>query len=244
MKIIIITLSLLYGLLSILNAQNAGFSEGAVGAHGAYSQLSMQSLKDISATLGINNFSDDYFFYGGEIIGNLTPLVQLGFRYQTGCNSASAIVERIVDNKTYKLTRNLRHSITHYDLTASYKTSISGSLEYYIGGAVGIGTTGLLISQDSGDQSFAAMLDSYEPGSVSNSLNRSTDFSAWLAFAEAQNGVRLHIRKGMAVGFAVGYQVGYTFGRGEINYDFENIDNLPDLDFKAVKYSLGIYFGN
>lgn len=233
-------------------SQSAGFSEGAIGVNVGYTKLDMKDLKTYAEKLGITSLSSDYFLYGGEILGNLTPLFQMGVRYEYGSNEATAIVERIVTTsennvettKNYKLTRNFEHSISHFDLSINYKTSISGNLEYYISASAGLGKTGILISQDSGDQSFEDMINSMEPGSTENAYNRSIDFSAWLWAFEGQNGVRLHVRKGMAVSFNIGYQFGFTVGKGSINHDFENIPNLPDMDYKAVKYSLGLYFGN
>jgi len=225
-------------------SQQAGFNEGAIGLNAGYTKLEMKDLNTQAELLGINNFADDYYIFGGEIFGNLTPLFQMGFRYQYAGNEATAMVSKTVNDENYKLTRSLRHTISHYDLSLTYKTSISGSLEYFIGGTAGLGKTNLVISQDIGDQSFADLIDSFEPGSLENSLNRSLDFSAWLWVFEAQNGVRFHLRKGMAVGFNVAYQAGFTVGKGSVNHEFENITNLPDLDFKSVKYGIGLYFGN
>ena len=74
--------------------------------------------------------------------------------------------------------------------------------------------------------------------------NRSVNLTSDLYLFIANNGIKFYIDDKFAIGFSVGYTYGLINDSWTINYEFESINNVPDLDFYGTSYSLTLYYGS
>jgi len=219
--------------------QFQGFGKGYIsGAYGLYPSF-ISEINDEVKEFGAGEFDKSVFLYGGEICGNANSAFGIGIQYYTGSDQ----VQKIVETDSLKLDRSVSYRMSFFGLTVNYRKSLIGAFEYFGTFSGSYGSIELILSQDYGDQSFGDMWDSFDPDSYLYDYNRSVNYSSDLFIFGVNNGLRMFLSSRIAVGITVGYTYGFVSDNGEINFGFESIKNVPDLDFEGMNYGLGIYFG-
>lgn len=255
-KTLIIILTLI-GVVFSQNMKNKGqttsFNKGFIsGSYNLYPSF-IEKINDQVESFGVDEFEKNLFMYGGELSGNLNPAFGIGIQYYFGGDISQKIVEGFTDengdiildgnNNPLKLDRAVRYDVSFFGLVINYRKSVLGPIEFFGSMSASYGNIELILSQDYGDQSFGDMWDSYDAQSFLEEYNRSSRYSSDLYVFSANNGIRFYASQRIAVGITVGYTYGLVSDKGEINYEFESIKNVPELDFKGMNYGLGLYFG-
>lgn len=225
------------------------FSQGAAGGVVVYLKPDLSKLNNYVKDFGIGEIDENFYLWGGELYGHIDNRFTLGTQYITGSNSSEGRVTLPVDTlgNEVTLTRNVRYTISYGGLSFMYKKNYSG-FEIFGGVGANIGSVTLVMSQDSGDQDFGSLWGSFDPGMSQeewlSTLNRSTRYKATAYVGELFSGVRYYITKEVALQLSAGYTYCHVSDDGEINYEFESVSGAPDLGFKSMRFSLGIFLGN
>jgi len=233
--------------------QFSGFSKGYFsGTYSLYPSF-VEAVNDEVEDFGVDKFDENVFLYGGELCGNMNPEFGISIQYFTGIDLSTKIVEGFTDengdlildgnNNPLKLDRAVRYNMSFFGLGINYRKSLFGAFEFFGAVSGGYGDIELILSQDYGDQSFGDLWESFDPGSYLDEYNRSVDYNSGLFIFSANNGLRMFVSSRIALGITAGYTYGLVSDTGEINFGFESVKNIPDLDFEGMNYSLGIYFG-
>ena len=219
--------------------QFTGFSKGYIsGTYNLYPSF-IGELNNEIKDFGAGECDESVFLYGGELCGNANSAFGIGIHYYTGSDQTQKIVE--VDS--LKLDRSVAYSMSFIGLDLNYRKSLYGPFEFFGAVSGSYGSVEIVLSQDFGDQSFGDMWDSFDPASYLYDYNRSVNYSSGLIIFSVNNGVRMFVSSRIAIGITVGYTYGFVSDKGEINYEFESIKNVPDLDFEGMNFGVGIYFG-
>jgi len=218
----------------------AGFDKGYLKVSYNYFPTFISEINDEVAGYGVDEFGDRIFLYGGEIFGNINPSFGLGIQYFSGCDVSDKMVSF---GDTLKLDRSVSYGISFVSLVVNYRKSLYGPVEFIGTLSGGYGSIELVISQDYGDQSYGDMWNSFDPESYLYDYNRSSVYNSGLYIFRAENGLRFYAGTRVSIDVTVGYTYGFVSDSGEVNYGFETLKNVPDLDFKGMNYGLGISFG-
>lgn len=221
-----------------------GFSKGFFsGSYNIYPTL-IGEINDEIEDFGVEEFDEYIFLYGGELCGNMNPQFGISIQYYTGSALSQNIVEVSDDSLTIvSLDRSVRYEMSFFSLGVTYRKSLFGAFEFFGALNGGYGSIDIILSQDFGDQSFGDVWDSFDPDRYLYDYNRSVDYNTGLYIFSANNGLRMFVSSRIAVGITVGYTYGFVSDKGEINYGFESVKNVPDLDFEGMNYGIGVYFG-
>gem|GEM_PF-1370913 len=225
--------------------QFSGFDKGYInGSYNMYPTFIGKINEEIS-NFGVDKFDENVFLYGGELCGNMNPSFGVGIQYFFGGDESQNIVDGFTDDNgdPIKLDRSVQYNISFFGLVVNYRKSLTGAIEFFGSISGGYGNAEIIISQDYGDQSFSDLWDSFDPDRYLYEFNRSVRYESGLIILNANNGLRFFVSKRVALGFTVGYTYGFVSDKGEINYGFESVKNVPDLDFDGMNYGIGIYFG-
>ncbi len=222
------------------NNSFTGFSKGYIKASYNYFPSFISSVNDEISAFGLEKFEDRIFLYGVEMCGNMNPSFGIGIQYLNGTD----ITQKMVSfGDTLKLDRSVSYSMSFVSVFINYRKFLRGPLEFFGSLSGGYGAAKIIISQDYGDQAYEDMWNSYDPGSYLYDYNRSTLYDPGMYVFRAENGIRFYAGSRLSVDLSVGYTYGFVSKRGDINYGFESLKNVPDLDYKGLNYGLGISFG-
>jgi len=221
----------------------AGFDKGFVKFSYNYFPSFAEVLNDDVEAFGLEKFDKNIFLWGGELCANLNSAIGLGVQYYTGTDISNRIVTLSQDTTEIKLDRSVSYGISFIALSVNYRKSMIGIFDYFGTLSAGYGSVKIMISQDYGDQYYEDLWNSFDPDSYIYDYNRSTIYDPSLYIFRAENGLRFYTGKRLSFDLTVGYTYGFVSDRGEINYGFESLKNVPDFDFKGINYGLGISFG-
>ena len=224
-----------------------GFQTGHMSFSCNYLPSSISSINDYVEDFGLDGFDDFVLSWGVELTGNANSNVGVGVQYYTGWDKTQKIVT-VPDTSSATgftdLDRCIDYNITYYGIILNYRRNFNGSIEYYGSVSGNYGNIELMISQDEGDQHFDDMFDSYEPASDIYDYNRSSNLGMSLWMFTASSGMKFYFSDRIAIGGSVGYVYGLVNDSGTLNYEFETINNIPNLDFDGFTYSISLYYGN
>jgi len=218
----------------------SGFDKGYLKVSYNYFPTFISEIGTEIKDFGVDEFDDRIFLYGGELCGNINPSFGVGIQYFTGSDMSDKIVSF---GDTLKLDRSVSYGMSFVSLVINYRKSLTGPVEFFGTLSGGYGSVKVVISQDYGDQAFGDLWNSFDPDSYLYDYNRSVTFNPDLFIFRAENGLRFYAGTRLSVDITVGYTYGFVSDTGEINYGFETLKNVPDLDFKGMNYGLGISFG-
>ena len=228
--------------------QSAGFKNGYISVLSTYSPSFMYDLSGYLKSFGLDEADKNYLSYGFELHGFFNPALGIGIKYLRGGQ-----VQRKIGTVEYqyccvendiKLDRSVESAFSRFGLSLSYRKVLAGKLEFFGAFGASYGRPSIIISQDYGDQTFEEMWDSFDPGSgLLSRYNRSVKYTTGVYVFEAENGVRFFASPRVAAGASVGYIYGMFSDKSEINYGFESVRNVPDLDISGLIYRATIYFG-
>jgi len=223
--------------------QFSGFNKGYFSGYYSMFPTFIDEINEEVSDFGVDKFDKYIFLYGGELCGNINPAFGIGIQYFTGSAQSQNITEFNIDSSLVKLDRSVKYNINFLGLVTTYRKSLYGAFEFFGSLSAGYGSIEIILSQDYGDQSFGDLWDSFDPESYLNDYNRSFDYNSDLFIFSANNGVRIFVSSRIALGISVGYCYGFVLDKGELNYGFESVRNVPDLDFEGMNYGIGVYFG-
>ncbi|PID27209.1 MAG: hypothetical protein CR982_06335 [Candidatus Cloacimonadota bacterium] len=236
-KYLIIVLLLTLSLNAKIRSGSSSES-GSIGVNLIYFTPDFDSLNRGIKSLGIGGFEDGMFLWGGEISGAVNSMVSIGAQYYNGATSISGRVDKIYEGNNVKVSRNVRYNIGYGGLNVTYNRKI-GFGNYFLGGSANYGSIKLQISQDGGDLDFSQLINSYNDPNLIHSTNLKMDLYAF----EIYSGVKIPIAEKVSIMFSAGYLYGFCNENGVLNYDFENVSNVPDMDIKSFRYSISLMFG-
>lgn len=240
---IIFFVSLSYSAI-LRNSQFSGFKKGYLSFSCSYMPTGASAINSHMEEFGLNELDENMLIWGIELAGNTNPSLGFGVQYFSGYDATNRIVE-VEDNTTYiKLDRAVNYNISYFGITLNYRKELKGRFEYFGSASVNYGEIELVISQDKGDQSFGDVWDSFDPERDIYVYNRSVNLASDLYLFFANNGVKFYINDKLAIGFSIGYTYGFVNDSWTINYGFESIKNVPDLDFYGTSYNLVLYYGS
>ncbi|MBU4487308.1 MAG: hypothetical protein KKD38_10325 [Candidatus Delongbacteria bacterium] len=242
--IILTSIGIIFAQNDRRQGQTIGFDKGYFsGSYNLYPSF-IEKINNEVKDFGVDEFDKNLFMYGGELCGNMNPAFGIGIQYYFGNDLSQKIVELSYDTLTVELDRAVRYDVSFFGLIINYRKSLLGPIEFFGSLSANYGSVELILSQDRGDQSFGDMWSSFDPESeLDKRFNKSVSYNSDLYIFSANNGIRFYASSRIAVGITVGYSYGFVSDKGEINYEFESIKNVPDLDFKGMNYGLGVYFG-
>ncbi|MGD9706378.1 MAG: hypothetical protein AB7V07_01745 [Candidatus Delongbacteria bacterium] len=222
----------------------SGFDKGYIKLSYNYFPSFSEVINDDVEAFGLEKFDKTIFLWGGELCANMNSAFGLGIQYYTGSDISDRIVTLTLQDMTeIKLDRSVTYGISFIGLAVNYRKSMRGVFDFFGTVSAGYGSVKIMISQDFGDQYYEDLWSSFDPDSGINDYNRSTIYDPSLYIFRAENGLRFYAGKRLSFDLTAGYAYGFVSDRGEINYGFESLKNVPDLDFKGMTYGLGISFG-
>ena len=226
------------------NENFSGFKTGYMSFSCNYLPTGILSINDYVENFGLEKFDDFILTWGIELTGNVNSNVSTGVQYYTGWDKTQNIVKVPQDTTFVDLDRCIDYSITYYGITLNYRKNFTGNMEYFGSFSANYGSIELLISQDEGDQRFDDMFDSYDLDSGIYKYNRSSNMKMGLWMFTIDSGMKFYFSEYIAIGGSIGYAYGLVDDSGTLNYEFESINGIPDLDFDGMTYTLSLYYGN
>ncbi len=201
-----------------------------------------QINKNLEEFIG-KKYDKGLFLYGGGISACLTPGMNMGIQYKYGSKDISGIKYSVdSEQKPLSLARNNDFILSYWGLNLQYNKPVSSSMEFFSRASANLGTMEMIISQKERSMSFDDLYGSFDYGS-SNSLNKSINYQTDLYIFEVFAGLRLFLRQGVSLDISSGYFYGITKDKGSINYEFDNIYNVPDFEFENMVYEISLSFG-
>ena len=249
--LILLLLTLVISLFSakVGNENFNGFKTGYMSISGNYLPSSISAINSYVEDFGLDGFDDFVLTWGIELTGNVNSNVGTGVQYYTGWDRTQKIVSveyNDTDSTTgfIDLDRCVDYNITYYGIILNYRRSFTGSMEYFGSFSANYGSIELTFSQDEGDQYFDNMLESFDPNSGIFGYNRSSNLEMGLWMFTVDSGIKYYISDRVAIGGSIGYTYGLVNDSGILNYGFETINGVPNLDFDGMKYTISLYYGS
>lgn len=227
---------------------SSGFRNGYFSGSYSYGPSFMEKINDEVAAFGLEEFDENMYMYGFELHGNFNPAFGIGIKYITG----SDLKQKLVTLEEFsgssgdplKLERAVEAGLSLFGLSLSYRKYMAGKIEIFGVLGASYGSAEIIISQDSGDQTFGEMWDGFIPDSgLDSRYNKSVEFSSGLWMLEAENGIRFFTTSRVAAGVSVSYTQVFFSDKAQINNGFESVLNVPDLDYSGFTYKATLYFG-
>ncbi|NOR44365.1 MAG: hypothetical protein GQ534_02175 [Candidatus Delongbacteria bacterium] len=241
---LLLTLSISLFSAKIGNENFNGFKTGYMSISGNYLPSSISSINSYVENFGLEGFDDFILTWGIELTGNVNSNVSTGVQYYTGWDKTQKIVS-VPDTVGFvDLDRCVDYNITYYGIILNYRRSFTGSMEYFGSFSANYGSIELIFSQDEGDQYFDNMLESFDPISGIFGYNRSSSLEMGLWMFTIDSGIKYYISDRLAIGGSIGYTYGLVDDSGILNYGFETLNGVPDLDFDGMKYTISLYYGS
>ena len=247
--LILLLLILVISLFSakVGNENFNGFKTGYMSISGNYLPSGISAINGYVEDFGLDGFDDFILTWGIELTGNVNSNVGTGVQYYTGWDKTQKIVQ-VPDTASATgftdLDRCVDYNITYYGMILNYRRSFTGSMEYFGSFSANYGSIELVFSQDEGDQYFDNMLESFDPNSGIYKYNRSSNLEMGLWMFTVDSGIKYYISDRLAVGGSIGYTYGLVDDSGILNYEFESINGVPNLDFDGMKYTISLYYGS
>ncbi|MBN2789890.1 MAG: hypothetical protein JXR69_06850 [Candidatus Delongbacteria bacterium] len=242
--------TILIAVLSLYSARTGnekfkGFEKGFLSFSCNYLPSNISSVNNAIEDYGLNGFDDFILTWGAELTGNMNSNIGAGIQYYTGWDTTQKIVDVPDTNSSFiRLDRCIEYKISYYGMIINYRKNFTGNIEYFGSFSGNYGNIELIISQDEGDQRFDDLFDSFEPVSGIFEYNRSSSLSIGFWMLTVNSGVKFYFSDRLAIGGSIGYVYGFVSDDGTINYEFESIKSIPDLDFEGLTYSISIYYGS
>ena len=226
-----------------------GFKTGYMSISCNYLPSGTSAINPYVKNLKLDEFNDFILTWGIELTGNINSNVSAGVQYYTGWDKTQKIVSveyNDTDSTTgfIDLDRCVDYNITYYGIILNYRRSFTGSMEYFGSFSANYGSIELIFSQDKGDQYFDNMLESFDPMRDLFKYNRSSSLEMGLWMFTVDSGIKYYISDRVAIGGSIGYTYGLVNDSGILNYGFETINGVPDLDFDGMKYTISLYYGS
>ena len=247
--LILLLLTLIIHLFSakVGNKNFNGFKTGYMSISCNYLPSGASAINSYVEGLGLEKFDDFILSWGIELTGNINSNVGAGVQYYKGWDKTQKIV-KVPDDESptgdIDLDRCFDYNITYYGIILNYRRSFTGNMEYFGSASANYGSIELLISQDKGDQYFDNILESLNPNSGLFKYNRSLSLEMGLWMFTVSSGIKFYFSDRVAIGGSVGYTYGLVDDSGTLNYGFESINGIPDLDFDGMTYTISLYYGS
>jgi hypothetical protein len=248
-QLIVLLLILVISLFSakVGNENFNGFKTGYMSISGNYLPSGITGINGYVEEFGLDGFDDFVLTWGIELTGNVNSNVGTGVQYYTGWDKTQKVVAVPDTASTTGFTdldRCVDYNITYYGIVLNYRRSFTGSIEYFGSFSANYGTLELVFSQDEGDQSFSAAVGSMDPPSGLFDYNKSFHLEMGLWMFTIDSGMKFYITDRMAIGGSIGYTYGLVNDSGILNYGFETINGVPDLNFDGMTYTISLYYGS
>lgn len=225
----------------------SGFQTGHMSFSCNYIPSGISKLNNYIEDFGLDGFDDFTLSWGVELTGNVNPNIGTGVQYYTGWDKTQKIVAvdtSLVNVGSIDLDRCVDYNMTYYGIILNYRKNFNGSIEYYGSFSGNHGNIKLMFTQDEGDQSFDATIGSFNPTSEIFEYNRSSHIDIGFWMFTISSGMKYYFSDRIAIGGSVGYVYGLVNDSGTLNYEFESLNNLPDLDFDGLTYTISLYYGS
>jgi len=236
--VLILGMVLLIGVGSAL--ARSGFSGGGGGPVIGYQTPDLGVLNTQLTAMGLKEFDNGVFFYGGKGYGHIKRNIRIGGMGAAGAITSSALVPGF--GGAPNLAKEVEFSMGYGGVTLEYVYDTPFGMQIFTGGLIGWGGVSLRISQHLNALSWTGIWDDYHTGYTGDSYDLSITMDNSLFILSPWVGAFYKVLPWM--GFSG--QAGYFYTRAaKENWEVvgSSVYGAPDLDLKNVCFEFAIVFG-